>query len=268
MSTTRTTLAIVAFAAMVSCTVKSPATTPTIQPSVPDLYATEATYSLMLDLAGRYTAARDQTAFQVRPGSLDTLLINLDSGEVDFLVSSHLPLDVDYWSAPLALDGLAIIVNPALRIADLSINDLRDIFSGRLRDWSAFGAESRAITPLSFHAGSDVNREFQRMVMGLASVTGNALLMPNFDAALSQVNRLEGAIAYLPLHQADNRVSIIAVDGVRPTAITIAEKRYPLRSTIYVIGREQPAAEAFTFFGWAQGEAGQAIVAEAYTALP
>ena len=82
--------------------------------------------------------------------------------------------------APLALDGLAIVVNRANNTESLSIAQLRAIFSGRHRDWQAFGAGTTEIVLLSHQTGSDVHLEFQRMVMGMNNITGNALLVPSF----------------------------------------------------------------------------------------
>ncbi|MCY3781068.1 MAG: LysR substrate-binding domain-containing protein [Chloroflexi bacterium] len=268
MTRARTTLAIVAFAALVGCTVKSPASTPATALSTLTLYSTEASYKLMQDLAKRFEAQYGHIAIDIRKRSFDTLTEQFDNGEIDYLVSSHVPVREDLWAAPLAQDGLAIIVNPANSITALTVDDLRSVFGGRQRDWSAFGAEPTAVVPLSYQAGSDVHQEFQRLVMGMTSITGNALLMPSFEAMLQQVSELDGAIGYLPLSGIDDRARALAIDGVRPTESSVKHRRYPLRSTIYVIGREAPSADTFYFFGWVQSEAGQKVVSESYIALP
>lgn len=268
MSYARTTLAIVAFATMVSCTVKAPATTPTIARSTFQLHTTEATDTLIRDLAQRYSSLYRQSKLDVNTLSFSSALRRLETGAIDYFVSSNVPANDDIWAAPLAIDGLVIIVNPANVIASLTIHDLRDIFSGRKREWLAFTVEGPVIAPLSYHVGSDVYREFQRMVMGETRVTGNALLMPNFEAMLQRVEADAGAIGYLPQSQLNDRVKALAIDGILPTAGSISEHHYPLRSTIYVIGREAPPPAFFNFFGWVQSEAGQAVVAESFTALP
>ena len=268
MSYARTTFAIVALAALVGCTVKSPASTPTTTQSILQLQTTEATYELMHDLAQRFTADYSQSLIKVQRRSFDTLIAQLEAGNIDYLVSSHVPVRDDIWAAPLAVDGLAIVVNQANSVSALTINDLRNIFGGRQRDWSAFGGEPTEITPLSYHSGSDIYLEFQRNVMGMTGMTGNAVLMPGIEAVLQQIAEEAGAIGYLPLSRLDRRVNVLAIDGVSPDASSMNERRYPLRSTIYVIGRESPPPASFNFFGWVQSDAGQAIVAESFTTLP
>ena len=92
--------------------------------------------------------------------------------------------------------------------------------------------------------------------------------MPNIESMLRQVAGGAGAIGYLPLSMVDARAKPLAIDGAFPSQKSVADRSYPLRTTIYVIGREAPPPATFNFFGWIQSEAGQAVVSERYTALP
>jgi phosphate transport system substrate-binding protein len=77
-----------------------------------------------------------------------------------------------------------------------------------------------------------------------------------------------GAIGYLPLGLVDAPVKVLSIDGVFPTQENVGDRSYPLRSTIYVIGRQPPPPATFNLLGWIQSEAGQAVVSESYTPLP
>lgn len=268
MGRTRKTLAIVAFAAMVSCTVKSPASTPTILLTTQQLHSTAATFEFTHALTRRFASQFDADAFDVETMSFNRLLTKLVAGSVDYFISSHVPASDDIWAAPLGVDGLAIVINTANDLSDLSAHDLRDIFSGRIRDWGEFGADPRAISPLAYQPGSDLAQEFRRLVMGATPVTGNALLMPAIESMLRQVADDAGAIGYLPLGMVDARAKPLAINGEYPSQESVGDRSYPLRSTIYVIGREPPPPATFNFFGWIQSEAGQAVVSESYTPLP
>ncbi len=129
-----TTLVIVAFAAMVGCTVKSPAITPTTIQTTLQLYTTTATYALARSLAKRYAVDYSDVITEVRRRSFDTLFEQLEAGTIDYLISSHVPVRDDIWAAPLAVDGLVIVFNRANGSTDLTIDQLRDVFSGRIRD--------------------------------------------------------------------------------------------------------------------------------------
>ena len=264
----RKTLAIVAIAAMVGCTVKSPASTPAILLTTHQLHSTAATFEFTHALTRRFATQFDADAVDVDTMSFSRLLTALKVGRVDYFISSHVPASDDIWAAPLGVDGLAIVINTANELSDLSAQDLRDIFSGRIPNWSEFGANPRAISPLAYQPGSDLAQEFRRLVMGITPVTGNALLMPTIESMLEQVAVDTGAIGYLPLGMVDARAKPLSINGAFPSQESVGDRSYPLRSTIYVIGREAPPPATFNFFGWVQSEAGQAVVSERYTRLP
>jgi phosphate transport system substrate-binding protein len=85
-------------------------------------------------------------------------------------------------SGPLGVEGLAIIVHPRNPLTTLPLKALQDIFAGRLADWSEFGASAGPIVPLTVSAGTDTYFELQRMLMGMTGVTGDARLVPSFQA--------------------------------------------------------------------------------------
>ncbi len=263
------TLAIVAFAAMVGCTLRAPAVpTPSRILFTPRLHSTEATYPLLRDLTRRFAREYPDTQVDLRHGALTTLLRRLEARELDYFTSSHLPVDEALWAAPLALDGIAIIVNRAQTVADIALPALRDVFSGRAVNWRDLGGGDLEIRPLTPPATTDVYSEFHRLVMGSLSVTGNALLMPGVDAMLREVAELDGAIGFIPLSQLDLGVKALRVDGVAPDQAAVSANAYPLRSTIYIIGREAPPAQFHNLVGWIQSEAGQRAAAENYSPLP
>ena len=267
MTSARKTLAIVAFAAMVGCTAKAPAATPGDAAIALRLHTSEATQAYMQDLSRRYALEREPLLIDLRQGHFSALLAGLEAGG-GYIVSSHLPSRADFWAAPLALDALAIITHPANGISGLTIAELRDAFSGRQDNWRAWGGRPGSITPLSYQAGSDVALEFERLVMGVASVSGNAMQMPNFESMRQRASELEGAIGYLPLSQVGGRVKTLAIAGVYPSEASVADRRYPLVSTIYIIGRQPPSGASARFFSWAQSVSGANLVADAFATLP
>ena len=268
MGRTRKTLAIVALAAMVGCTVKSPASTPAILLPTHQLHSTAATLAFTHTLTRRFALAYSSGGFDLETASYQRLLAELEAGSIDYFISSHVPVRDEIWAAPLGVDGLAIVVNVANDLTDLTLSDLRDVFSGRIRDWGAVGADPGAISPLTYQTGNDVALEFSRLVMGITPITGNAQLIPNIESMLRQVANDAGAIGYVPLSQTNARIKLSAVDGVLPSRENVGDRSYPLRSTIYVIGREAPPPATFNFFGWIQSEAGQKVVGERFTVLP
>lgn len=268
MQKARTKLAIFAFAAMFGCTVQSPLSTPTTVQIKLQLPATEATYSLTRDLAQRFSDQYNEPSFDVETRAYHHLVQQLDQGSISYFTSSHIPAGEDVWAAPIAADGLAFIVNQQNPLAAMRIDDLRDVLGGLVVGWGAVGGLDLPIRPLTVSAGSDIYLEVERMLTGAAGITGNARLVPGFQAMLTAVAEAPGAIGFAPLALTDDSVKILAIDGVLPSPDSVSKQIYPLRSTIYVIGREEPPPSYRNLVGWIQSEAGQAAAAESRAPLP
>lgn len=239
MQNTRTKLAIFAFAAMFGCTVQSPLTTSTLVKIKPQLPATEASYSLTRYLTQRFSDQYEEPGFEVEARSYLTLMQQLDQGTISYFISSHIPAGEGFWAAPLAVDGLAFFVNQRNPLTDMRIDDLRDILAGRITNWGDLGRFEMPITPMTISANSDVYLEVERMLTGETGITGNARLVPGFRAMLTAVAKEPGAIGFAPLALTDNSVKILAINGILPAPNSVRQQIYPLRSTIYVIGREE-----------------------------
>ena len=268
MRTARKSLAILAFAAIVGCTVQPPAGAPSsIQDKLP-LPATEAAYRLTRSLTRRFARLYDEPGFQVDRRSYQTLMRQLERDEIDYFVSSHAAARDDLWAAPLAVQGIAFIVNPAQPWSDLPIDQLRDIFVGRLAGWSALAEPALELKPFTVSASRDLYLEVQRLLTGASGLSSEARLVPDFQAMLNSVAEAPGAIGYLPLGFLDERVKALSIDGAPPTAEALRRQLYPLRSTIYVIGKREPPPAYQNLIGWIQSEAGQAIVSETHAPLP
>lgn len=268
MNPARKTLAIVTFAALFGCSVRAPFSTPTQVQTKPHLFSTETTFPLTVELTRRYKLDFPDSSFEVKQAAFGTLLQQLENHELDYFTSSHVPPPADIWAAPLAVDGIAIIVNQANGVTDIALRDLLDVFSGRLKNWRKLGGDDLLIAPLTPAAETDLVQEFRRIVMGNLQITGAARLAPNYEAMLQEVSENIDAIGYIPFSRLDRSVRALRVDGIAPDQESLRKRIYPLRSTIYVIGREAPPAEYHNLIGWIQSEAGQRIVDESFSPLP
>ena len=268
MQSTRTKLAIFAFAAMFGCTVQSPLTTPTTVQLKLQLPATEATYSLTRHLTQRFSDRYDEPGFDVESRAYHTLMQQLDQGTIDYFTSSHVPAGADLWAAPIAVDGLAFFVNQRNPLTVLGADELRQILAGQIVNWAELGGLEMSIAPVTVSAGSDIYLEVERMLTGEIGITGNARLVPSFDAMLKAVAQEPGAIGYSPFALLDDSVKTLAIDGVLPTPDSVIDQIYSLRSTIYVIGEEEPPPSYRNLIGWIQSEDGQTALADLRSPLP
>lgn len=133
----------------------------------------------------------------------------------------------------VALDGLAIVVDPSNPVRSLSVAQLREVLTGRITDWSQLGGRSGAIQ-LHVVAAPSGNRDFLReRVLGSAPLAGNVRTAPNLTQAARAVAGHADALAVVGVGTAIPRgVRTLAIsDGgiaVLPTRINVLSEDYPL----------------------------------------
>lgn len=267
MQRTRRTLAIVAFT-LASCSAQIvPASTPTSGPDVLRLYVTTPAVPLITRLAERYREIEPKIRFDVISSSYETALEMLLAGNVPYLVTNHLPPESPLWAAPLAQDGIAVIVHPDMPVYDLSLRQLRDVFQGRTANWQALNGRNLEIRVISREDGSGTRSEFERLVMGERLTTRAAQVAPSSAAMLATVASHRDSIGYVSMSYLDDTVAAVAVDGVLPTPETVYDSTYPLRTTIFIAGLEEPSGPYRDFIAWVQSREGQSVVGERYAPL-
>lgn len=271
MKPSKHTLVIVAFTTLVSCSSPGvPATIPDASASALRLYATSATLPLVTDLTGAYSGDR-QISFETRSGNFRSAFNSLLEGDTAYFISSHLPAPennaVPLWAAPIGQDGVAIIVNRANPVSNLDLDQLREIYQGRVSNWRSLDGENQALIVFSREEGSDTRAEFERLVMGERKTTLAARLVTSSEAVMSAVAQTPGAVGYVSFAAVQPSVRMLSINGVVPTQTNIAEHLYPLRSTLFVLGQGEPEGAYRAFFGWIQSVEGQRIVARQYVPL-
>lgn len=264
----RNTLAILAFTALFGCVVDSPASTPTLEQVNLKLQATYVTQSLTEDLSRSFVEEHPEFNINVMGQSYSNLMDNLEGGQIDYVISSYIPIRKDIWAAPIAQDGLVLIVHPDNPILNLDTDTIRDIYTGHITDWESLSNIELPMIPLTYSDTHDSYHEFHRLIMGRQRITGNAQLVPNIEAMIDQVADTPKAIGYIPLNHITSKVKQLTVNYIEATQETMIANIYPLRTTLFVIGREEPSVAYRTFFSWIQSQMGQAVVAQNHVPLP
>lgn len=161
----------------------------------------------------------------------------------------------------IAIDALAVIVNKANPVNELSKAQLIDIYTGKTDNWKDIGGNERRIIRISKEVGRSTLELFEHYT-GLLSADRNKADKPQISRqshiigsnieALTLVGGMPGAIGYVSvgtaraLAQAGMPVKIVLLDGVDPTDEAIKEKRYPIvRPLNLVYTKEFPSVAAF-----------------------
>lgn len=161
----------------------------------------------------------------------------------------------------VGIDGLAIVVHPANPLTSLSVEQLRAIFSGRIRDWSEVSLVPGPIKVLARDENSGTWDSFESMVLGDASLRADAERFESNNNLSDQVAATPGAIGFVGLSAVrDAKLLAVSAGDVMamvPDKLTVATEDYPLsrRLYMYTAGVSQnPFARDFLHFVGREGQ--------------
>jgi phosphate transport system substrate-binding protein len=197
----------------------------------------------------------------------------LSDKEREFAVSQGIELTMN----GLALDGITVIVNRAVAVADLDVGQLRSIFAGKSRNWGEFGGGDAEILPFARAAGSGTASLFGDRVLRDETYATSVQRLPTNEAIVAEVATRRGAIGYADLGAskgAGDRIKVLALRTlsesapVSPTSDTIHSGSYPLARTLYFGTAENPSDAARAFLDFCLGANGRALLERAgYVAM-
>jgi phosphate transport system substrate-binding protein len=197
------------------------------------------------------SVAPQEVVKQIRAGQVDAAIVHTEP-----------PSSSGVWISGLAYDPVAIIVNPANPIEDVTLAQLSDLFQGRTFDWVPFGGTGEVI-PVSREAEAYSRQLFEERVMQTRAVTRNAVLQPSAAAVIDFVAKTPGAIGYAPASHLDERVKALRIEGVAPTSEAAANGKYLLADPLYLIAQQEPSGDLREFAAWLLGNPGQTLLSQA-----
>jgi phosphate transport system substrate-binding protein len=163
----------------------------------------------------------------------------------------------------IARDGIAIVAHPDTPVSDLSIEQVRDIFSGKITNWKDLGGEDQNIIIISREEGSGTRSAFEEMVMGEdALIAATAILQPSNGSIRTTISTTPYSIGYLSFGYLDETVKTISIGGVAPTEPNAADGSYPIVRPLNMLTNGEPAGAVKAFLDFILSEAGQKLVAE------
>jgi phosphate transport system substrate-binding protein len=181
------------------------------------------------------------------------------------MCSRHLNPDESCWltAIPIAIDGIVLVVHPANPVANVTVEQARGIFAGRIRNWQEVGGNDQRITVIIREEGSGTRASFEEKVMGGENFAPDALVQDSNGAVREIVAHNPGAIGYISFGLADRRVKVLAIDGVQPDEESIRTHRYPLaRDFLLLIDDTQVSRLARSFIEFVLSDEGQEALAE------
>lgn len=160
----------------------------------------------------------------------------------------------------IAYDGIAVIVHPANSLTDLSVEQLRQIFSGEVTDWRSLGLPPHRIHLITREEGSGTREAFEHLVMGKKEITPAALVQDSNGSVRELVAGDPHSLGYISAGLIDDRVKAVPIEGIRPTLENIKNHSYKLRRRFLLVSRQAPTGSCKTFVDFILGPQGQQVL--------
>lgn len=126
----------------------------------------------------------------------------------------------------VALDGIAIIVDPKNKVENLTTQQLLDIYTGKIKNWQELGGENQGIVVIGREAGSGTRGAFEEIV-GLENPKYSQEI-ESTGAVVGKVSTIPGAIGYVSLDVVNEMVKTVSIDDIQPTEQNIKNGTYIL----------------------------------------
>lgn len=163
---------------------------------------------------------------------------------------------------PIALDGVAIVVNPANKIGALKMEDVKNIYLGNIKNWKELGGADAPITVVSREDGSGTRECFTNIVMNKEDIVKNAIIQNSTGAVRTTVSGDKNAIGYISLASVNKEVKALDVDGIKANEANVKNGTYKLQRPFIYITKDAPQGLTKTFIDFVLSDEGQKIIVE------
>lgn len=163
----------------------------------------------------------------------------------------------------VALDCIVPIVHKDNAVSNLTREQLKDIFAGKIANWKEVGGADAPIVVVGRDTSSGTYGTWQEMIMDMGEktrVTAKAQVTASSGAMLATVSKNPNAIGYEGMGYVNDTVKGLSVDGVAASAATARSGQYPLSRFLYMFTNGWPEGDVLNFIMYMQSDAGQKIV--------
>ena len=164
----------------------------------------------------------------------------------------------------IAVDGIGVVVNKNNPVKNLTLEQIKDIFTGKITNWSEVGGEDKEIVVVSREEGSGTRTAFQEILnYSTEDTVKNAIVNNSTGATKVMVEENDNAIGYMSIGYIDDSIASVNVDGVEATADNVKSGEYKIQRPFLLVYKEGALSEeGQEFIDFILSDKGQAIVAE------
>jgi phosphate transport system substrate-binding protein len=227
------------------------------------------------ELGAAFTAANPGYTLDVQGGGSGQAVKALQDGIADIGALSRNLKDEEKSLVSkeiiIAMDGIAVIVNKDSTVADLTLEQIKQIYTGEITNWKEVGGIDAPITVVSREEGSGTRGAFTEITKVMAKdaagkeidmTSADALIQPSTGSVKTTVSSTPNTIGYVSLGSLDDTVTALKVEGVTPAVPAVLDNTYKIsRPFIYVVGETVSEATQM-YLDFVLSDEGQAVVAD------
>ena len=180
-------------------------------------------------------------------------LESLASGSVDIGNSSRHLKDEEVAGGAVenvvAIDGIAVIVDPANSVSDIPADKLAAIYKGEITNWSELGGDDEAIVVIGRESGSGTRDAFEEL-LEVKDACKYAQELDSTGGVKAKVAATPGAIGYVSLDVVDESIKAVSIDSVEPTEANIIAGDYLLSRPFVMATNGEISAQNDLVKGW------------------
>ncbi|MCU0791528.1 MAG: phosphate ABC transporter substrate-binding protein [Opitutaceae bacterium] len=222
-------------------------------------------------LAEEYRASHPGVSFEIAAEGSTTGITAITSGTADIGMSSRRAKATELSAAAakgvqmkpiiVCFDGMAVIVNAANPVADLTKRQVEQIFTGDITDWSAVGGTPGPISIYTRNTSSGTYSDWKDLAMKKRDYAGSSQKMAGNEQIVSEVANNPNGIGYVGLaYIKEPGIKVATIEGHFPTKEEVLTKKYPYARPNFYYTNGEPSGEAAKFIEFTLSPAGQAIV--------
>ncbi len=276
---------IVFFSAQTGCSILNSSEGSSTKPiSIIENKGSDTIVNLALAWAEEYQLINPTVQLSVTGGGSGTGIAALINGTVDIANASRKMKDEEKETAlsngsdpvefVIARDAIAIIVNLENPVDNLTLQQISDIYSGKINNWQEVGGEDRPIVRLSRETNSGTHVYFLEVVIRMGQkenktlFSQDTLLLPSSEGIGAEIRQNPNAIGYDGLGYVTDDLKVVGVairDGgeyILPSPESVNNGKYPIARDLYMYTNGQPTGIIKEYLNWIMSSEAQLIVTE------
>jgi phosphate transport system substrate-binding protein len=229
-----------------------------------DIAGGTAHIPVMKDAAAAIMTANPKFRITVAGGGSGVGVQKVGEGLVDIGNTGRAltPQEIDKYGLktfPFAIDGVAVAVNPANPVGNLSPQQIQAIFAGKITNWKEVGGKDTPINLYTRDEASGTREVFWEKLLNKGPVAEKANVVPSNGAMKVAIGQDPNAIGYLGIGHVDATVKAVKLDGVEPTQENAKTGKYPVVRKLFMNTKGEPKPLVKAFIEFILSPAGQQI---------